>query len=210
MDMDHFMVLGKDFLNKYRLETYFLITSVVILIIVVIMISKNGKDYPQDQDILFTSDTAAENKKDTIFVDISGSVLSPNVYEISSSARLKDLLIKAGGLNAEADRVYFAQNYNLAQVLSDQEKIYIPSKSETKGNTSAKPKILGTTSKQKNDKTISINEATLEELDTLPGIGKTTAQKIIDNRPYANIEELIQKKIVYKSVFADIRDLISL
>lgn len=208
--MDDFMVLGKDFLKKYRLEMYFLLTSIVILMIVVIMISKNGKDYSQDQDILFTSDTTPENKKETIFVDISGSVLSPNVYEISSGARLKDLLIKAGGLSAEADRVYFAQNYNLAQVLNDQEKIYIPSTTETKGNTFAKNEVLGSTSIQKNKKSISINDATLEELDTLPGIGKTTAQKIIDSRPYANIEELIQKKIVYKSVFADIREMISL
>lgn len=57
---------------------------------------------------------------------------------------------------------------------------------------------------------ISINQASIEELDALPGIGPVTGQKIINNRPYQNFEELLTKKVVNKSTFEKIKDLIRL
>ncbi len=57
---------------------------------------------------------------------------------------------------------------------------------------------------------VSLSEATLAELDTLPGIGPVTAQKIIDGRPYEVVEEILQRHIVSTSVFADIKSMITL
>ncbi|MEK7071183.1 MAG: helix-hairpin-helix domain-containing protein, partial [Patescibacteria group bacterium] len=56
---------------------------------------------------------------------------------------------------------------------------------------------------------INVNTALLGELDTLPGIGEKTAQKIIDNKPYSSVEELRDKKIVANSVYDKIKELIS-
>ncbi len=53
---------------------------------------------------------------------------------------------------------------------------------------------------------IDINSASEQELDALPGIGKVTVGKIISNRPYEKIEALIEKKIVGRRVFEQIRE----
>jgi competence protein ComEA len=53
---------------------------------------------------------------------------------------------------------------------------------------------------------ININSASEKELDNLPAIGAVTAQKIIAGRPYGSVEELLQKKIVGKKAFEQIKD----
>ncbi len=55
----------------------------------------------------------------------------PDVYEVVLGARLKDVLIKAGGLSENADKDFFYRNFNLARIVNDQEKYYIPSLLET-------------------------------------------------------------------------------
>lgn len=57
--------------------------------------------------------------------------------------------------------------------------------------------------------TININDATLQSLDSLPGIGAVTAQKVITNRPYADIQELVTKKVVFQKVFDQIKNKMS-
>ena len=82
---------------------------------------------------------------------------------------------------------------NQASVLSDGAKVYIP--------------VQGTTNQQINtsqvlsSKTISVNTASADELDTLSGIGPATAKKIIDNRPYTKLEDLVTKKAMGQSLF---------
>jgi competence protein ComEA len=53
---------------------------------------------------------------------------------------------------------------------------------------------------------VNINQATEEELDALPGVGPVTAQKIISNRPYQSVDDLVSKKAVGQSVFSKIKD----
>ena len=57
---------------------------------------------------------------------------------------------------------------------------------------------------------ISVNKATLDELDTLPGIGSAYAQKIIDNRPYSLKTELISKAKLSQTLYSKIQDMIGL
>lgn len=139
-----------------------------------------------------------------IFVDIQGAIEKPDVYEVTVGARLKDVLVLAHGLSVEADRKFFAQTFNLAKKVTDQEKIYIPSEEEvTRGQ------IAGASIAEKHDRKTNINTASSEELERLPGIGAVTTEKIIEKRPYASIDELLNKKIVGKSVFEKIKDLIT-
>lgn len=141
-------------------------------------------------------------KKDSylaILVDVSGAVIKPGVYEIASDSRIKDAVQKAGGFAQKADKVYISKSINLAQKITDGEKIYIPFVGE---ETSV---VLGSSTGK-----INLNKATESELDTLSGVGKVTAQKIIKARPFTSVEQLLEKKVVSNSVFEKIKDNISL
>ncbi|MBI2036145.1 ComEA family DNA-binding protein [Candidatus Microgenomates bacterium] len=144
--------------------------------------------------------------KNKIVVDISGAVVSPGVYQLKSDARLQDGLIAAGGLSQSADREWIAKNLNLAVKLKDGSKIYIPRTGES---VSQKTQSVGVSANQTfgaSEGLINVNTASLSELDKLPGIGPVTAQKIIDNRPYSSVDELLSKKIVGSKVFSQIKE----
>jgi competence protein ComEA len=140
---------------------------------------------------------------DKIKADIEGAVVNSGVYELPSGSRVNDLLIASGGLSAKADRDWVEININKALKITDGMKIYIPEVREEKSDVRS-----GTVSEKTN--LININSATSAQLDTLYGIGPATAQKIIDNRPYQAIEDLITKKAVSKSVFDKIKDKITI
>lgn len=138
----------------------------------------------------------------SMFIDLEGAVEKPGLYELPSDSRVNDLLIKAGGLAAEADRDWFQKNINLAQKLTDGIKIYIPFQGETD---------LGQVAGGKTSPTglININTALASELDTLWGIGSARAQDIIKNRPYQAVEDLLTKKVIPSNVFEKNKDQIT-
>lgn len=151
--------------------------------------------------VIASKDSSQESK---IKVDVSGEVLNPNVYSLPRDSRISDAIQAAGGVTAKADRDWLAKNVNLAQNLTDGMKVYIPNVYRLeKGSTN----VLGVINKEG---LVNINEASLSELDTLPGIGPVTAQKIIDNRPYQSLDDLKNKKVVSQSVFEKIKDKITL
>ena len=133
-----------------------------------------------------------------IKVDVEGEVIKPGVYELSSDARVQDALISAGGLTSNANR----NTINLAAKLADGQKIYVPAQGEAV--------MTSTTGIKGITGLVSINSGTQAELEELPGIGPVTAGKIIDNRPYGSVQELLERKIVGKTTFEKIKDLITL
>jgi len=160
------------------------------------------------EDIVFEANYASDkqNQIKTILVDIEGAVVKPGVYKLPQESRIQDAFVSAGGLSSQADREYIAKNFNLATKLTDGAKIYVPSIGEAVNgasalNTSSEGVIIGTL--------ININSASESQLDTLPGIGPVTAQKIIVGRPYGSVDELLNKKIVGAKVFGQIKDKIS-
>ncbi|OGK14388.1 hypothetical protein A3I50_01630 [Candidatus Roizmanbacteria bacterium RIFCSPLOWO2_02_FULL_37_9] len=202
---------------KYKIEVILLSAAFVIILTSGLIFVKSQEE---KEDIpLLEPVKISEIKENKIFVDLSGAVENPNVYEITSGARLKDVLVLAGGLSSGADRSFFSRNFNLARILADQEKIYIPSSEEIEEGRlkeseqaliNVQGQTLGASSQDLQSGKIKINSAPMDELDTLPGVGKVTAQKIIQNRPYESIEDLLNKKIVGKSVFEKIKDQIDL
>ena len=174
-------------------------------------LSAPKKDKP---DILFEAasdksnkDVAGTSTKEImIAVDVEGAVMKPGVYKLKADSRIQDALIAAGGMNEEADREKVSKSLNLAGKLVDGAKIYIPAVGEADSvNTTSGGEVTG-----RNTGSININSASESELDSLAGIGKVTAGKIIDNRPYTKIEDLLEKKIVGKSVFDKIKDKIGI
>ena len=155
--------------------------------------------------------TGEAEKETTILVDLEGAVERPGVYELPAGARLNDLLIRAGGFSAQADRDWAAKNLNLAQKLADGVKIYVPAKDETTPLSPASESIGGQVAGIRGNITdkININTASARELDGLWGIGEKRAQKIIAHRPYSSIEELKTRKVIPSHVYERIKDKIT-
>ena len=155
----------------------------------------------------------AENKESKIKVHISGAVKNEGVYELEEDARIIDVIEKAGGTLEIADM----KNVNLASKLEDGMKIYIPKQGEevTNSNQEVEENIaLGNTSKESSKGKININKASKEELDTLPGIGESTAEKIInyrkEHKSFKSIEELKEVKGIGDAKFEEIKDLVDI
>jgi competence protein ComEA len=152
----------------------------------------------------------SKNKVKEIIIDVSGAVVKPGVYALKSDARVKDAILAAGGMSDNADRLKVAQTINLAAPLTDGGKLYIPAVGEQMTGSGGVSGIGSDgTSVGSSTGIININSANETELDALPGVGKVTADKIIANRPYQTVAELVDKKVVGSSEFNKIKDKVS-
>lgn len=156
-----------------------------------------------------------EEEKKEILVHVAGAVEQPGLYQLDSGARVNDALVAAGGLSASADRDWFEQTVNLAQKLNDGVKLYIPEKGEYQSDPGSAKSYDPGSSKVAGQQTsifaetegkISLNNASLEQLKTLPGIGAVYAQKIIDNRPFTSIDQVKNIEGIGDKTFEKIKD----
>ncbi len=156
-----------------------------------------------------------------IQVDISGAILSPGVYCFEKGASVIDAIKKAKGFTHNAGFKYISMRINLATVMLDNSKIYIPFETDYDCSllTFNLPKdIVDITipdteeegEQEDNETCISINSATLEELDSLEGVGPSTAQKIIDGRPYSVLEDLLNVSGIGEATFNKFKEYICL
>ncbi len=106
-----------------------------------------------------------------VVVDVTGAVARPGVYRLPSGARVKDAVDRAGGATGAAQ----LEAINLAARLADGQQVVVPKK----GPGGAPVATAGATSEEG---PISLGTATVEQLDTIDGIGPVTAQDIIDFR----------------------------
>lgn len=145
-----------------------------------------------------------EKSKDTkrsVWVYVCGSVNCPGVYELSEGSRITDAIEAAGGMTEEAADTYL----NLAETLSDGQKIEVPSLEEAEALTEArKTGAAGL---------VNLNRATEEELMTLSGIGASKAKEIIRYREtkggFGKPEDLMKIPGIKEGVFHKIRDQIT-
>lgn len=200
---------GLDFtslLNKYKAPLFISLLGLILIMAGVFTIYRLNQPEDKIEIIPATEKTTSP----MIFADIEGAVVKPGVYELPLGSRINDLLIKAGGLSARADREWVETNLNKAQKLKDGDKVYVPSLSErAKERESVSSSGVVSGSSTTISSKININSATLTELDTLWGVGQITAQKIVDNRPYQKIEDLVSKKVISRSTFQRISSQLS-
>ena len=132
-----------------------------------------------------------------ILVHVSGCVKEEKIVSLPDGSRVNDAIEAAGGLTKEAD----LSNINLAYILEDGEKIYIPKKGEEIPENNSSSMLSPSTSvtsssssSSKNTSKVNINKATEAELETIPGIGPSTALKIInyrnENGKFKSIEDV--------------------
>lgn len=204
-----------------------IIISVIIITILflIYLIYKNNFNYSNEinlNEILQTEDTNKEinqinnivtntinaTQNNEIIVHITGEVKKEGVIHLNKGDRIIDAIKKAGGETKQAD----LSQVNLAYELQDGQKIYIPNKNEKiseyivdeNGNTN----INSLNSKE--EEKVNINTANQSELDSLPGIGPATAQKIIEyrnqNGNFKKIEDLQNVKGIGQAKYEEIRN----
>lgn len=158
------------------------------------------------------NDNIANNKEGTvpakdkkIVVEVKGEVKKPDVYTLDENSIVKDLIETAGGLTEEAD----LNNINRAKKLQDHEVVYIANKNETvKGEQNINANT--NSSKDTVNKKVNINNAALEELKTIKGVGDAKAKSIIEYREqnggFKTIEDIKNVKGIGDKMFEKIKE----
>jgi competence protein ComEA len=122
-----------------------------------------------------------------VVVHVAGAVRDPGVYKLSASARVDDAVARAGGPTRRAD----LGGLNLAAKVEDGRQVLVPERA--RAGAAASP-TAATATAPAEGQPLNLNTATLEQLDTLSGIGPLTAQKILDFREerggFGSVEEL--------------------
>jgi competence protein ComEA len=155
----------------------FILLLLAVFLVVGIVINK-PKNYKYNEEDIFVDSLPnetvekAETKRITVY--IKGEVNKPGVYSLKSGSIVEDLIKLAGGLTLEANP---DSKLNLAKKLRDEDYIYVDKKQDP-GAVPASAAVYGSSGSDR----INLNTATLSELDTIPGVGPVTAQKIIDYR----------------------------
>ena len=188
----------KELLEKFKLPIGLSLVGIVLIIGGVFATGLN-KSKPKD----FPKESLVQKDK-MISVDVSGAVNKPGVYQLKEGDRIEEAIKLAGGFAQTASGEYISKYLNMAQKLSDGSKIYVP----LVGDSTSPGGYAGLTPQSSKSVVgkVNINTSTQAELEALPGIGPVTASKIISDRPYQKIEELLNKKVVSKSVFEKIKD----
>ena len=219
-------------MDYYKLKVLNNKKKVIVVIVILVVISLLGYYflvYQKEDDIISVENSEISieeenniNDDETIIVDIKGHVNKPGVYSFkpNDNARINDLISKAGGLLKDAD----TSTINLAKKIEDEMIIIVYSKSEvtnfTKTQDDLKKKLEICENKLKNDACISnstevknskinINEASIDELSTLNGIGKSKAEAIIEYRKktkFKTIEDIMKVDGIGENLFAGIKE----
>jgi len=159
-----------------------------------------------------------------VLVDIGGAVSTPGVYCFEKNASVIDAVKKANGFTLDAGFKYISMKMNLATVMIDNSKIYIPFDTDYDCNllTFNLPKsVVDITIPPVEEETeeetetepegcVSINSGTQEELETLNGVGPSMALKIIAGRPYTILEDLLNVSGIGEATFNKFKDRICL
>ena len=174
--------------------------------------------------------TSTTTTSPQVYVQVAGAVHRPGVYQVPADARVFQVLLQAGGVTAEADQ----EALPLAALVFDGCKIDVPLKGQPHGavlvtgdsfgaganaggatpggggSVGAGGGSAGGTGQAK----VSLNSATLAQLDTLPGVGPKTAQAILDyrqqNGPFTSVDQLTDVKGIGPAKLAQLRPLVTL
>ncbi len=148
-------------------------------------------------------DEGSDIKNQSLYVDIKGAIQMPGVYEMQSHQRVIDVIQKAGGLKEDSD----SNTINFARQLEDEMMIYIPHEGEE-----VYVELEGAP-EPSSEASININQADLNSLLSLNGIGPQKAQEIIayreSNGPFSSIEDITNVSGIGEKTFEKIQDQIT-
>ena len=206
--MFYFFMQVKRWLMEYK--KVLSIICGVLAVIVIILVGRGMMASSTKEKVMVTNAVNTTRVEETTtmmpqncYVDIKGEVLRPGVYEFSCESRMQEVIKKAGGFTEEADET----KINLAQKITDQMQIVVPNlrskqEGEVTEENSGKGSSSSTNPSHSKQGTVNINAATLEELQTIKGIGKKKAEAILqyqkEHGPFRTKEDLLQVKGIGK------------
>lgn len=163
----------------------------------------------------------------SIYIDVSGALKEPGVYCLPPNSLIIDAVNKAGGFTNNIAYRFVSRKINLAQKIVNNQKIYFPFQEEMEckaisflptveestttivnsgGTSSNNSSTDSNQNNSGNSQCININNSTLSELQSINGVGESTAQKIISGRPYQRIEDIKNVQGIGSSLFNKIKE----
>jgi competence protein ComEA len=186
-------------MNWIKNNITYIIGGVVVVLLIVGFVSA-----PQNNTTVIKEpeNTIVEEQKEYIYVDLKGAIIYPGVYKVEKGTRLYMVVNQAGGFKDDAD----VNAVNLSITLQDEDVFYFPRVDEEYPN-------IGIETEKENSTLININTASILELETLPGIGPSTAQSIIDYREehgtFTSIDDIMNVSGIGESTFENIKEFIT-
>jgi competence protein ComEA len=170
------------------------LTAFVLVIMVLVALGYGG---------FWLYTTLQTDEPTVVIVDVAGAVHNPGVYELPEGSRVQDAIHAAGGLVDEANE----SAVNQAAPLADGTRLFIPTKPAAADDTNVSPD-------DSDEGLVNINTADIYALQTLPGIGPVTAERIIEYRMahglFTRIEDLQNVEGIGFGVLEKIKNLIEL
>lgn len=215
--------------NKKKIIISIILIVLIIIFFMIYMITSNTNDEISLESLTVGENTAenntvemleteAEGETEKIVIHIIGEVNKEGIVYLEAGSRIVDAIKEAGGATKEAD----LSQINLAYELQDGQKIYIPNKNEkiseyitrSSGNNVIIEENNSSVQTEGKENKVNINTANVNELDSLPGIGPSLAQRIIEYREengnFKSIEELQNIKGIGESKYSDIKDKVTI
>jgi competence protein ComEA len=191
-------------------KNYILIALAIFLLGVAgyfVLSNKSGNAEEKYEDLLLEEVSSPEevsqgvSEKEEIVVDLAGAVKEPGVYRVDKGSILNDLIELAGGFSAEVSDDFVEKDLNLARLLRNHEKIYVESIFD-KQDTDIDEEVVT----EDEGSIININSASTEELESLVGIGPSTAEKIIEGRPYGEVKDILEVPGIGEATYENIKE----
>lgn len=195
-----------------KLPIIIIFLCIIICISIYFFTKDKSDDFSLSNNLYITNSTEeTQPEEKEIIIHIDGEIINPGIVLLPSGSRISDAITASGGITAQAD----LSKINLAYELSDGQKIYVPSVLDEDeipyiqndaGTNVVIPDISS------NSSLVNINTATQSELESLPGIGASTASKIInyrkENGKFKQIEDIMNVNGIGESKFNNIKNYI--
>lgn len=187
-------------LSWYKSQSRSSKTKIIVLaLVIVVLVGFFFSESAQSQQMPATSQVIPAQTipfSGELYVHVVGAVKAPGLYQLDIGARVSDAILAAGGFSPKAAQ----ESVNLARIVSDGEQVVVLDEDEISGEGSSG--------------LISLNRATMEQLDGLPGVGPALAGRILEFRKvsggFSSIEQLQDVSGIGPKVFADIAPLLTL
>ncbi len=173
--------------------------SLAVAVLYLFGTSFSAENQANKLDLSYVADISSQSNQlsSEIFVHVAGEVKKPGLYSLRVGSRVEDAIELAGGMTKSA----FEQSVNLARMVSDGEQIVVLANSQV-------------ASGGKSAGFISLNNATQDQLESLPGVGPSLAARIIEHRAaigsFSDLSQLRDVSGIGEKLFAKISQQLTL